>query len=289
MATKKPGLGRSLEALLSASQPVSGSASTDVVTNLLELAVTQLSPGKYQPRQHISEVELETLSESIRSQGVIQPIIVRLISKDKYEIIAGERRWRAAQLAGLTTIPVVIKDVPDEKAMIIALIENIQRENLNPLEEAQALERLAKEFDLTHIQVADAVGKSRAAVTNLLRLLGLTEEVKQYLEKGQIEVGHAKVLLGLKTHQQSTIAKTIIAKGLSVRETERLVAGLLERDPSKPRRAQSLDPDIRRLQNSLSEKLGAVVELHHGLQGRGKLIIQYNSLEELDGILEHIQ
>jgi ParB family chromosome partitioning protein len=291
MTTKKMSLGKNLGALLAASQaiaePIVGSSETNQ-TGVLELELTKLKPGKYQPRRHMSQVELQTLADSIRSQGVIQPVLVRSLGAGNYEIIAGERRWRAAQLAGLNTIPVVVKEVPDEKAMVMALIENIQRENLNPIEEAHALERLAKEFELTHVQVAEAIGKSRTTVTNLLRLLVLADEVKRSLEKGELEMGHAKVLLGLRSHEQNQVAKTVIAKGLSVRETERLVANLLESDPAKPRRAQSIDPNIRKLQNSLSEKLGAVVEIQHGQQGKGKLVVQYNSLDELEGILDHI-
>jgi ParB family chromosome partitioning protein len=304
MATKKLGLGKGLDALLSASltpvrvavepaeaaltEALGSNASTSNTNGLLELEVTKLKPGKYQPRRHISQTELEALADSIRTQGVIQPIIVRKLNKDFYEIIAGERRWRAAQLADLQTIPVIIKEISDEKAMVIGLIENIQREDLNPLEEAQALDRLVKEFNLTHVQIAEAVGKSRTTVTNLLRLLVLAEDVKIMLEKGQLEVGHAKVLLGLRAHEQSVVAKTVVARGLSVRDTERLVANMLA-DASKPNRVQVLDPNIRKLQNSLSEKLGAIVEIQHGQQGKGKIVIQYNSLDELDGILEHIK
>lgn len=258
------------------------------VNGVMELEVQQLSPGKYQPRRHIVQPELEQLAESIRSQGVIQPILVRKFGKG-YEIIAGERRWRAAQIAGLSKVPVIIKEVTDRQAMIIALIENIQRSDLNPLEEARALERLAKDFGLTHAAVAEAVGKSRVTVTNILRLLVLSDEVKAFLEKGLLEVGHAKVLLALTTQEQNNVAKTIVAKKLSVRQTEQLVAGLHNRASKSSKRLPAIDPDIRRLQNSLSEKLGAVVELQHGQQGKGKIVISYNSLAELDGILDHIK
>ncbi len=304
MVKKRSTLGRGLEALLSGVQRNEGSnsvvASTsasfslneaaEVESGLLELDLKKLNPSRYQPRREIQDVDLESLVASIKAQGIIQPIVVRQKSKDKYEILAGERRWRAAGLAGLKTVPVVIKDVSDEKAMAIALIENIQRENLSALEEAQALERLAREFDLTHNQVAEAVGKSRTAITNLLRLLTLTEEVKLLLEKNNLEVGHAKVLLSLKGNEQKDAAQLIINKGLSVRETERLVSRMLETVSQENirRKTTRRDPDIQRLQNSLSEKLGAFVEIVHGAQGKGKIIIQYHSLEELEGILEHI-
>lgn len=325
MASKKHGLGRGLDALLMGvreKQEMTASAkereikqkeiapdeikkngnkdeinknntSKDYVrlaSGLSEVNIDRLSPGKYQPRQKIHPEELESLADSIRVQGILQPLVVRPLEEDRYEIIAGERRFRAAQLAGLVTVPVIVKDVSNESAMAIALIENIQRENLNPLEEAIALDRLSKEFKLTHIQVAEAVGKSRATITNSLRLLLLTEEVKALLEQGEIEVGHAKVLLALKGKEQTDIARTVVAKDLSVRETERLVANVLEgqgrrekMDHGKP----PMDPDVKRLQDNLSLKLGAKVEIQHH-QGKGKLVIQYNTLEELDGILEHI-
>jgi ParB family chromosome partitioning protein len=312
---KKHGLGKGLEALLYAS-PVSktedkvhSAPSSDSFASvkeaskhiskeegfskkgslLLELDVLTISPGRFQPRREIHQDELESLSQSIRAQGILQPIVVRSIQKDKYEIIAGERRWRAAQLAGLSLIPVILKEVTDEVALAMAIIENIQRENLNALEEAIALDRLAKEFSLTHAQIADSLGKSRVAVTNLMRLLSLTDEVKRLLEKGQIEAGHAKVLLGLRGHEQIRIATMVAHKGLSVRETERLIQRIDDKEPSKSKRRQESDPDIRRLINSLSEKLGAEVDIQHGTQGKGKVVIQYNTLDELEGILEHIK
>lgn len=256
--------------------------------NLLEIALLNLRPGRYQPRQEIHQTELEMLADSIRAQGILQPIVVRPLSKNQYEIIAGERRFQAAKLVPLEKIPAIIKEVSDQEALAIALIENIQRENLNPLEEALALERLAKEFSLTHIQVADAIGKSRATVSNLLRLLTLTEDVKAMLARGDIEMGHAKVLLALRGSMQAQVARQIIEKKFSVRETERVVSRLL--DENKPvSKKTTLDPDIRRLQESLAEKLGASVQIMHGNHGKGKLVINYNSLEELDGILEHIK
>lgn len=292
-------LGKGLEALLGAARaiplPERDPAKT-VHHGVLELAVKQLAPGRYQPRRIMREAELETLADSIRSQGIIQPILVRKTGEDHYEIIAGERRWRAAQMAGLAKVPVVIKEVSDENAMAIALIENIQRENLSALEEALALERLSKEFNLTHQQVAEAVGKSRATISNLLRLLTLTDEVKAYLEQSRLEVGHAKVLLGLQGKAQREAAEVVVNKGLSVRETERLVEHLLQKvsDANATTKAKSQqqiprDPDVQRLENSLSEKLGASVEVVHGQNGKGRVIIQYNNLEELDGILAHIQ
>lgn len=289
MVKKRVTLGtKGIEALLAATQEVKGSIE-EKKSGLLELEVTQLQPGRYQPRHSMDETQLEQLADSIRSQGIIQPILVRKIKADKYEIIAGERRWRAAQKAGLQRVPVVVKEVSDEKAMAMALIENIQREDLNALEEAHALERLSKEFGLTHEQVAEAVGKSRTTVTNLLRLLTLTEDVKRLLEKGKLAFGHAKVLLGLKSHQQNQAARVIIDKELSVRETEQLVARFTETvSKSKAIKKEVMDPDVKRLQNTLSEKLGATVEIQHK-QGKGRVLIHYNSLEELEGILEHLE
>jgi ParB family transcriptional regulator, chromosome partitioning protein len=288
---KKQGLGRGLNALLAGvmDQPVTNTSQQNSTAAVFELPIQSLTPGRYQPRTQIHPTELETLADSIRVQGVLQPIVVRPLEKDRYEIIAGERRFRAAMLAGLEFIPAVVKDVKDEAALAIALIENIQRENLSALEEAMALERLSKEFNLTHIQVAEAVGKSRAAVTNLLRLLTLTDDVKLLLERGDIEAGHAKVLLTLRGHQQSQVARTVVARGLSVRETEKLVAKLQEETSTASFRRRVSDPNIRLLQNSLAEKLGASVEIMHGNQGKGRVVIQYNTLDELDGILAHIQ
>lgn len=293
-------LGKGLEALLSASRAIPLPETNSVLAKeaqkgFVELQIKQLSPGRYQPRRIMREPELETLADSIRSQGIIQPILVRKTGEDHYEIIAGERRWRAAQMAGLVKVPVVIKEVSDENAMAIALIENIQREDLNALEEALALERLSKEFNLTHQQVADAVGKSRATISNLLRLLTLTDEVKTYLEQSQLEVGHAKVLLALHGKAQLEAADIIVNKGLSVRETERLIDQILTKatndkeNQTKSKYRAPKDPDVKKLENALSEKLGASVEIVHGQQGKGRLIIQYNNLEELDGILAHIQ
>jgi len=289
MVKKRNILGnKGIEALLAATK---GAEMTQEIiqSGLLELPVSKLNPGPYQPRNEIKEIDLESLTHSIRAQGVIQPIVVRQIGPSQYEIIAGERRWRAARLAGLATVPVVVKKVSNEKAMAMALIENIQREDLTALEEAEALERLSKEFGLTHIQVAEAVGKSRTAVTNLLRLLTLTDEVKRLLESGVIEAGHAKALLGLKDQQQKQTARIIVEKGLSVREAERLINQTTENVVAAPSKKRAvIDPDVKSLQQALSAKLGATVEINHGAQGRGRVIIQYNTLEELEGILEHI-
>lgn len=285
---KRITLGKGLGALLGvdygASVPEEASKNP-----LVELNVTQLTPGKYQPRGKIRDEDLHDLIHSIRTQGILQPILVRK-SPGGYEIIAGERRWRSAKLAGLSTVPVIIKEVADEDAMVIALIENIQREDLNALEEAQAIERLAKEFGLTHQQVAEAIGKSRTTVTNLLRLLSLSEPVKALLAAKKIETGHAKVLLSLQGEAQNDAARWIVEKGLSVRESERWVSRLVKPlYPKNLREVKGLDPDVQRLQNTLSEKLGAFVEIESGKQGSGKIVIRYNSLDELDGILAHIQ
>jgi len=297
MAAKKRGLGRGLDALLGAGAKAAVTdevSSTSAGSNgkggemLRNLPVELMQRGKYQPRMDMHPDSLEELADSIRAQGVVQPIVVRPISKDRYEIIAGERRWRAAQIAGLSEIPVVIRDVPDEAAIAMALIENIQRENLNPIEEAVALKRLLEEFEMTHQQAAEAVGRSRAAVSNLLRLLDLNEDVKRHLEHGDLEMGHARALLALKGGAQSQAARQVVDRGLSVRETEALVRRAQDEVGKRPA-AKAVDPDIRNLQDSLSEKLGATVKVQAGAKGKGKLVISYNSLDELDGILEHIK
>jgi ParB family chromosome partitioning protein len=297
MAAKKRGLGKGLEALLGSSAAGAVEAGTPATVDeaeadgqLRKLPVEMLQRGVYQPRVDMHPDTLEELANSIRAQGVVQPIVVRPVAKDRYEIIAGERRWRAAQLAGLHEIPAVIRDVPDQAAMAMALIENIQREELNPMEEAMALHRLIEEFGLTHQQTADAVGRSRASVSNLLRLLSLTDDVKRLLENGDLEMGHARALLALDGSQQSEIARTVVGKGLSVRETEKLVKRTLEHPEGQPKKTeQKVDPDVRRLEQDLGDKIGAKVAIQHGAKGKGKLVIQYNSLDELDGILEHIK
>ena len=287
---KKKGLGRGLEALLGGSADITEAVKIEGAPNTLALG--KLQAGKYQPRTRMDEGSLQELAASIRAQGVMQPILVRPISSDKYEIIAGERRFRAARLAGLEEVPVLVKEVSDQAAAAMALIENIQREDLNPLEEARALERLIAEFGLTHQQVASAVGRSRAAVTNLLRLLELAPEVCTLLEERAIDMGHARALLGLENRRkQIEVAALVAKKGLSVRDTEALVRRLSEPQGSKggeSAAAGSKDPNVRRLEEDLSGKLGARVQIQHGAAGRGKVIVNYNNLEELDGILAHI-
>ena len=292
MAVKKKGLGRGLDALLgSAVSTPEPAAEQTPEKSLRELPVDLIQRGRYQPRTDMDEAALEDLAASIRAQGVLQPVVVRPMSETgRYELVAGERRWRAAQMAGLQDIPAVVKDVPDQAAMAIALIENIQRENLNPIEEAQALHRLIDEFDMTHQQAADAVGRSRAAISNLLRLLDLSPEVKTLLENGDLEMGHARAVLSLTREQQGQVARQVVAKGLSVRETEHLVRRLQRASPRDGRsQAPASDPDIRRLQDDLSAQLGALVKIQHTARGKGRVVVHYNSLDELDGILNHIK
>ena len=285
MAGKKRGLGRGLDALLGGMDPVSSDQQQD--SDLRQIPVDLIQPGKYQPRLDIHNESLEDLASSIRAQGIIQPIVVRPIGNGDFEIIAGERRWRAAQLAELHEVPVVVRDVPDQAAIAMALIENIQRENLNPMEESIALQRLIKEFEMTHAQAAEAVGRSRTAVTNLLRLLSLEEDVQQLARQGKIEMGHARALLSLSGQQQISTAKDVVARQLSVRETESLVKRLSL--PKVPKQEKTVNPDIRKFQQDLSEKIGAKVAIQHNDKGNGKLVVHYNSLEELDGILNHIK
>ena len=280
MATKlNKGLGRGLDALLS-----SGKSEKDEV--LRDLNVTLLKPGKYQPRSHMDEASLNDLAASIKVQGIIQPILVRQLADNSYEIIAGERRWRAAQLAGLTHVPVLVRSVPDNAALAMALIENIQRENLNPLEEAVGIQRLIDEFKMTHQVAAEAVGRSRSAASNLLRLLKLPQAVQSMLMENKLDMGHARALLPLESAQQILLANKIMASGLSVREAEKLVQNLLNPAPkhkkAKPAR------DIIRLQEKIADRLGASVEIRHGAKGAGKLVIEYKTLDQLDGILSKI-
>ena len=285
MGTKKPRLGRGLDALLGGALDTTAHAKDD----LRHLPVDLLQRGKYQPRTHMSPEALEDLANSIRAQGVVQPIVVRPLSGGQYEIVAGERRWRASQMAGLDTIPAVVRDIPDEAAIAIALIENIQREDLNPVEEASALQRLIDEFGMTHQQTADSVGRSRAAVTNLLRLLTLNDDVRQMLEEGKMDMGHARALLALTGNAQSQAARQVVDKDLSVRETENLVRHLAEHRAAPKAKPSSLDPDIRALQDSLSDKIGAKVHIQHTSKGKGRLIIDYNSIDELEGVLARIR
>jgi ParB family chromosome partitioning protein len=264
---------------------------------LVKLPVEWLQRGKYQPRRDMDAAALEELANSIKAQGVMQPIVVRPVTNDnnsiiRYEIIAGERRWRATQIAGIDTIPAVIRDVGDDAAIAMALIENIQRENLNPMEEAVAMQRLKEQYDLTHQEVADAVGKSRVTVTNLLRLITLTDEVRRMLERGDLEMGHARALLGLTENAQREAAQHVVNKSLSVRQTEALVRNLhqqAEQEKEGKSVEIKMDPDIRRLQDDLSEKIGVPVLVQHSAKGKGKLVLKYNSLDELDGILAHIK
>ncbi|MGB1200063.1 MAG: ParB/RepB/Spo0J family partition protein [Cognaticolwellia aestuarii] len=290
--SKRRGLGRGLDALLTTApkDKQAESNETDVVEankgELRKLPIELLQPGKYQPRKDMSADALEDLSNSIKSQGIIQPIVVRTLAENSYEIIAGERRWRAAQLAEIDQVPCIVKDVPDEAAIAIALIENIQREDLNAMEEAIALERLLTEFELTHQEVAEAVGKSRTTVTNLLRLNNLNDEVKTLLEHGDIEMGHARALLALENDVQTTTARTVVAKELTVRETEVLVKKVQSPVPLKEEKAK--DPNTVSLEQQLSEKIGSQVSISHNKKGKGKLVISYTNLDELDGILSKI-
>ncbi|MCK5721215.1 MAG: ParB/RepB/Spo0J family partition protein [Gammaproteobacteria bacterium] len=297
---KKRGLGKGLEALLGsgvhhlkddATAAVSSTAEqTPSSAEFQHLAIDVIQRGRYQPRTNFNLDALQELADSIKAQGVVQPIIVRPLSATpgQYELVAGERRWRAAQLAGLHVIPAIVRDIPDQEAMAVALIENIQRQELNPIEEAKALVRLVDEFGLTHQEAADAVGRSRVSVSNLLRLLTLETDVRHMLEDGQLEMGHARAILGLEAAKQMQAARQVVKKGLSVRETEQLVRRLNKPESEKPKKA-GLDPDTRRLQEDLSEKLGAKVVFQHGTNGKGKMLIHYNSIDELDGILAHIK
>lgn len=299
---KKRGLGKGLEALLgSGASQIKEVATTAAVAvtsdtppgsdnGFQHLAIDVIQRGRYQPRTNFKPEALQELADSIKAQGVVQPIVVRPLQSTpgQYELVAGERRWRASQLAGLYDIPAIIRDISDQEAMAVALIENIQRQELNPVEEAKALVRLVEEFGLTHQEAADAVGRSRASVSNLLRLLTLKTDVRHMLEDGQIEMGHARAILGLESAKQLQAAKEVAKKGLSVRETEQLVRRLSKPESEKKQKV-SMDPDTRRLQESISEKLGAKVVFQHGSSGKGKMLIHYNSIDELDGILDHIK
>ncbi|HEX5360380.1 MAG TPA: ParB/RepB/Spo0J family partition protein [Fluviicoccus sp.] len=298
MSTKKRGLGggRGLDSLLGARkvkeevEAIEANPSSPAVTSALQsLPIEQLQRGRYQPRRDMNPAALQELSDSIKAQGVMQPVVVRAIGAKQYEIIAGERRWRAAQMAGLDTIPAIVRDIPDETAIAWALIENIQREDLNPMEQAVAMQRFADEFEMTHQQIADAVGKARATVTNLLRLTQLPRDVKTLLEHGDLEMGHARTLLALPEAQQTEAARTIVAKGLSVRQTEALVRSLLAAKDKGAQKPAKVDPNVAELQQWLAERLGAGVDIQYNKKGKGKVVISYNSFEELDGILAHIQ
>lgn len=303
--TRKRALGRGLDALIGAGArrrellDADGQTDTsltlegdtvveDTNERLVRLPLGQLSRGKYQPRREIQPEALEELTDSIRAQGVMQPIVVRPVGEDRYEIIAGERRWRAAQLAELEDIPAVVRDVSDQTALALALIENIQRENLNPVEEALALKRLLDEFELTQQQVADAVGKSRAQVANLLRLLALDPEVQTLLERGDLDMGHARALLTLPAAKQRKAAHEVVAKDLTVRQTETLVKQIQQGKASE-KATEKPSTDVARLESQLGELLGAPVRIQHGRHGKGRVTIRYSSLDELDGILAHIR
>jgi ParB family chromosome partitioning protein len=292
-AKKKRGLGRGLDVLLGS---VVKADTTDLVNSdrssidghLTEIPVELIQRGIYQPRRDMDPDALEELAASIKVQGVIQPIVIRSISNDRYEIIAGERRWRATQMAGFDTIPVLIRNVSDEAAIAMSLIENIQREDLNPIEEAYSLQRLQQEFELTQRELAEAVGKSRPTVANLLRLMSLREDVRKLVEHGDLEMGHARAILGLSQDRQAQAANAVVAKGLSVRQTEALVRNMVATQSKPAGSVQAVDPDISHLEKQLSDKLGADVAIQHSAKGKGKLVLKYNSLDELDGILSHI-
>jgi ParB family chromosome partitioning protein len=295
---KKRGLGRGLDALLgggpaeSDNDPNHDTTADPVAPGsapLTSLPVDVIRRGRYQPRRNFDEDKLRELADSITAQGMVQPIVVRPVGEREYEIIAGERRWRAAQMAGLAEVPVAVREVDDQTAMAMALIENIQRHDLNPLEEATALHRLLNEFELTHQQVAQAVGKSRTTVTNLIRLLDLNAAVKEMVDNGQLEMGHARALLGLDSALQPEAAAQVVSKGLSVRGTEALVRQLNQQKDAPAPDPVEQDPDVRRLVEDLTDRLGARVALQQGTGGKGRLVISYNNLEELEGILDHIR
>lgn len=285
MVAKKRGLGRGLEALLPKQRPRDEELEGKPGKGIDEVPVEFIRPGKFQPRTQFDEASIAELSDSIRAQGIMQPIVLRSVGKDAYEIIAGERRWRAAQMAGLEKISAIIRQVDDESALAMSLIENIQREDLNPLEEARALQRLINDFQLTHQEVAEAVGKSRSAVTNTLRLNSLEHEVSEMVERGDLEMGHARALLTLDALTQVEAARKIAAGGLSVRQAESLVRNLSDNAGKQPVKKAVVDVDTRRLEENLGQSLGQPVQIRHTAKGKGRLIISYSSLDELDGVL----
>jgi len=284
---KKKRLGRGLGSLIGNIGEVTQVSDADRAHGLGEIDIDRIQRGKFQPRQNFDQQSLQELADSIRSQGIVQPIVVRP-EGDHFELVAGERRWRAAQIAGLQKIPAVVRDLDSKSAVAIALIENIQREDLNPLELAQGLMRLIDEFDLTHQQVADSVGRSRASVSNLLRLLDLADPVKDLVNRGLLDMGHARALLGLIRHDQVEVANIVVKRGLSVRETEALVKKVIKGGTGNKSLSKETDPDTRRLETRISEKLGAAVKIRSGKQGSGRLIISFHSSDELEGILEHL-
>jgi len=282
---KKPGLGRGLDMLLSSSSKSTSSKDSE----LKKLPVEKIHKGEYQPRLSIDPDALQELAESIKAQGLVQPVVVRRLDSGEYELIAGERRWRASQIAGLHEIPAIVRDIPDQAAAAMSLIENIQREDLNPLEEAIAMNRLIGDFGLTHQQTAEAVGRSRSAVTNLLRLIELEDETKELLDGRQLDMGHARALLALKGIEQTATAHLIAKKGMSVRETERLIKKMLSHEPEAEKKPPAKALEVQKLEENLSQKLGAKVAIQYNTKGKGKLVVEYNNLDELDGILEHIK
>ena len=293
MVTKKPkGLGRGLEALLGPKVAEAAEQAQAADAGLpSSLRLDDMVPGMYQPRTRMDEGALYELAESIKAQGIMQPILVRAVDTtpgaERYEIVAGERRWRASQLAGLSEVPVLVRSIPDEQALEMALIENIQRENLNPLEEAQGLQRLIDEFGLTHQQAADAVGRSRPAASNLLRLLQLSAPVQELLMSGKLDMGHARALLPLSGAQQVAVAQRIVQLGLSVREAERLVQQIV--NPPRKAAAKPVDRDLLRLQEELADGLGASVQIRTNKKGAGKVTIDFGSLEQLDGLISRLR
>ncbi len=284
---KKKRLGRGLGSLIGNIDELTHVSEQDRASGLSEIDIDRIQRGKYQPRQNFDQQSLQELADSIRSQGIVQPIVVRP-EGDHFELVAGERRWRAAQIAGLQKIPAMVRDLDSKSAAVIALIENIQREDLNPVEEAHGLMRLIDEFDLTHQQVADSVGRSRASVSNLLRLLDLADPVKDLVNRGLLDMGHARALLGLIRHDQIEVGNIVVKRGLSVRETEALVKQVLKGGPGKKAVAKTSDPDIRRLETQISEKLGAAVKIKSGKQGAGQLVVSFHNSDELEGILAHL-
>jgi ParB family chromosome partitioning protein len=284
---KLKGLGRGLDALLGGDEPAAAIATPAHSETQYELNTDRLQPGKYQPRTRLNQEALKDLSESVKAQGVIQPILVRPTTENRFEIIAGERRWRAARMAGLQTVPVVIRNIPDQQALAVALIENIQREDLNPLEQAIGIQRLTSEFGLTHQSAAEALGCSRAAVSNLLRLLELAPPVRELLADGKLDMGHARALLALPALRQIELAHEVVIKGLSVRDVEKRVGALVSRP--KPRVPRSADRDVARLQEELSQRLGTRVQIKQKNKGRGRLIIDYGSLDQLDTLLNKLK